>query len=122
MALAGCSNSTLFYTRRGTERDRGIRITSVFTWQVARQDGALGQVGWHILHGVHRNIDVAVQERSVDLLCEQTLAPNISKWLVQHLVACTSRVPSQLVFASLKSIWEQAFEKKNGTEFPTESE
>lgn len=39
------------------------------------------------LHGVHGNVDAAVQQSIVDLLGEQTLATNVSQRLVQDLVA-----------------------------------
>lgn len=39
------------------------------------------------LHGVHSNIDTAVQQRVVNLLGEQTLATDVGQGLVQHLVA-----------------------------------
>eukprot|EP00882_Tetradesmus_deserticola_P021095 GHRQ01022825.1.p1 GENE.GHRQ01022825.1~~GHRQ01022825.1.p1 ORF type:complete len:128 (+),score=12.41 GHRQ01022825.1:261-644(+) len=40
------------------------------------------------LHGVHCNVDAAIQQRLVNLLCEQALATNVGQRLVQHLVAC----------------------------------
>lgn len=39
------------------------------------------------LHGVHSNIDTAVQQRVVNLLGEQTFATDVGQGLVQHLVA-----------------------------------
>jgi hypothetical protein len=38
------------------------------------------------LHGVHCNVDAAIQQRLIDLLGEQALAANVGQRLVQHLV------------------------------------
>lgn len=45
------------------------------------------------LHGVHSNIDTAVQQRVVNLLGEKTLATDVGQGLVQHLVASGLHTP-----------------------------
>jgi hypothetical protein len=37
---------------------------------------------------VHCNVDAAVQESLIDLLCEQALASNVCQGLAQDLVTC----------------------------------
>lgn len=40
------------------------------------------------LHGVDSDINAAIHECIINLFCEEALAPNVSKWLVQNLVSC----------------------------------
>lgn len=39
------------------------------------------------LHGVHCNVDAAIQQSLIDLLGEQALATNVGKGLAEDLVA-----------------------------------
>ena len=48
--------------------------------------GSVGPAAAH-LHGVHRDVDAAVQQCIVDLLREEALAADIRQRLVQDLVA-----------------------------------
>lgn len=43
--------------------------------------------GWADLHGVHGDVDAAVQESLVDLLGEETLAADVSQGLPKDLVS-----------------------------------
>eukprot|EP00958_Prasinococcus_capsulatus_P015766 scaffold1690_cov366-Prasinococcus_capsulatus_cf.AAC.2 len=62
-------------------------VAHVLARQVAVEHGALGQVRGHVLHGVHGDVDAAVQEGLVDLLGEEALAANVRQGLAEHLVA-----------------------------------
>mmetsp|Transcript_84 Transcript_84/g.278 ORF Transcript_84/g.278 Transcript_84/m.278 type:complete len:419 (+) Transcript_84:28-1284(+) len=66
-------------------RDEGV--PDVLPGQVAGQHRAGGKVGWHVLHGVHRDVDPTVQQGLVHLLGEEALAANVRERLRQDLVA-----------------------------------
>mmetsp|Transcript_33342 Transcript_33342/g.79061 ORF Transcript_33342/g.79061 Transcript_33342/m.79061 type:complete len:232 (+) Transcript_33342:333-1028(+) len=63
-------------------------IACVLAREVAGQDSALGEVCWHVLHGVHGDVDPAVEQGIVNLLGEEPLASNVRERLVKNLVPC----------------------------------
>ena len=67
--------------------DGDERVTHVLAGEHAGQEGALGKVRGHVLHGVHGEVDATVQQRDVQLAREQTFAADVRQGLVQNLVA-----------------------------------
>ena len=67
--------------------DGDERVAHVLAGEHAGQDGALGQVRGHVLHGVHRDVDATVEQRDVQLAREQPFPADVRQGLVQNLVA-----------------------------------
>jgi hypothetical protein len=67
--------------------DGDERVAHVLAREHAGQDGALGKVRGHVLHGVHGDVDATVEERDVQLAREQTLTADVRQRLVENLVA-----------------------------------
>jgi hypothetical protein len=66
-------------------REQGIaRIGAL---QQAADDEAIGQLGGHVLHGVDRHIDLAGDQRLLDLLGKQALAADLVQLAILDLVA-----------------------------------
>jgi hypothetical protein len=80
-----------FLDCRGRASDEGV--ARVLTWQEGRQFQSIRQRGWHILRGMHGEIDPAVEERFLDLLGKSPLPPASDKgrsWIRSPLVVMIS--------------------------------
>lgn len=69
----------------GLRRQEGI--AHVFARQEGRQGQAGRQHGRHVLGGMHRDIDPAVDQRLLDFLSEKPLAADFRQWPVLDPVA-----------------------------------
>ena len=54
---------------------------------------------------MHSNIDITTQQGIVNLFCEESLAADVSKWLIQHLVACCLD-DNNLQSAIFRQLWK----------------
>ena len=89
------------------------RVAHVLPRQVARQHGALGEVGRHVLHRVHGDVDAAVEQRVVDLLGEEPLAADVREGLSQDLVS-RGLDDADLEGAVLGEVGEGGLSKRGG--------
>ena len=72
--------------REVTVLDGDESVADILAREHAGEDGALGKVGGHVLHGVNTDVDAAVEERLVELAGEETLAADVGEGLVENLV------------------------------------
>ena len=74
-----------FAEARGAAADEGV--AHILARQEARHREAGRQLGRHVLHGMHGDVDLARQQRLLDLLGEKALAAGVGERPVLDAVA-----------------------------------